>query len=693
MKIVYCHNYYRIPGGEDRVHEAETKLMQQRGHDVYVYRVHNSDIDEGRRVTNASNVIWNRKVHNELNRLTQTLKPDVVHFTNTFPVMSPAAYRAVHNNGVAVVQSLHNFRMICPGSLLLRDGKFCNQCVGKSFAWPSIVHKCYRDSASASAISAINNSVHTAIRTWQTKIDRYIALTQFSKQQFVDGGLPEKKITVKPNFVLDPPDLSNVIKSDFVLYVGRLSSEKGVDVLIDAWRNSEKKFKLLVVGCGPLESVVKQAEKESGGMIEAVGQVPHEVVMRIAADARLVAVPSVSVETFGRSVIEAYAAGTPVVASDIGSISENVIDRKTGWLVEPGNAEVLAASIQNALSDERILSIYGNAARDYFESRFTAESNYNAMMRIYQEAIEYRAKSRASSQQPAKKSVVTPSASSQHTVAPQKQKRLWIEPAIKWPRKVNLFGLGLSVTDYEQATQSIIHAAKAGRSASISCHAAHAVVTFTDREDWTEQLNRFEMITPDGQPVRWAMNLMHNVGLEDRVYGPELMLRVCQMADQEGLSVFLFGGSPNTLQLLRASLLAKFPDLQIAGAISPPFHELSEAENTDFINEINASGASILFVGLGCPKQDLFVVRNRHRLNPVQICVGAAFDFHAGVKKIAPRWMQRSGLEWVFRLLSEPRRLFARYLVTNSVFVFRFFKQLVAERGSRNKVAKVLESK
>jgi N-acetylglucosaminyldiphosphoundecaprenol N-acetyl-beta-D-mannosaminyltransferase len=164
--------------------------------------------------------------------------------------------------------------------------------------------------------------------------------------------------------------------------------------------------------------------------------------------------------------------------------------------------------------------------------------------------------------------------------------------------------------------------------------------------------------------------------LRDRVYGPELMLRLCRRAAEEGVSVYLYGGvNDELLDKLRWNLTAKFPKLQIAGAESPPFRPLSEEEDERVVRRINESGAGLVFIGLGCPKQDHFAFEHREKLNGVQICVGAAFDFHAGVKKIAPAWMQRRGLEWLYRLLSEPRRLFRRYLVTNSIFVKKFIRQ------------------
>jgi exopolysaccharide biosynthesis WecB/TagA/CpsF family protein len=188
-------------------------------------------------------------------------------------------------------------------------------------------------------------------------------------------------------------------------------------------------------------------------------------------------------------------------------------------------------------------------------------------------------------------------------------------------------------------------------------------------------VNTFELIGPDGQPVRWALNLLHKTGLRDRVYGPELMLRLTARAAEQGLPVYFHGSSPEVIDKLQANLSERFPTLRIAGAESPPFRELSPAEEDDMVRRINDSGAAIVFIGLGCPKQDRFAYQYRDRIRAVQVCVGAAFDFHAGTKRMAPPLMQRYGLEWLYRLASEPTRLWRRYLVTNSIFLARLLTE------------------
>jgi exopolysaccharide biosynthesis WecB/TagA/CpsF family protein len=241
-----------------------------------------------------------------------------------------------------------------------------------------------------------------------------------------------------------------------------------------------------------------------------------------------------------------------------------------------------------------------------------------------------------------------------------------------WPRKFDLFGVGVSATDYDEAVDATIGAARNSESAIVSLHAVHAVVTASGDADLCRQVNTFQMVAPDGQPVRWALNRLYGVQLEDRVYGPEFMLRLCSRAAVEDVPIYLYGGSPAVLEQLEQNLLDRYPGLRVAGAESPPFRRLTAAEDEAVVCRINESGARLLFIGLGCPKQDRFAYEHADSIQAVQVCVGAAFDFHAGNMRMAPEWMQRCGLEWLFRLIQEPRRLWRRYAVTNSLFLAKF---------------------
>lgn len=251
-----------------------------------------------------------------------------------------------------------------------------------------------------------------------------------------------------------------------------------------------------------------------------------------------------------------------------------------------------------------------------------------------------------------------------------------------WPKKYDLFGVQVTASSYDEIVELTVTAAKQSEPAVLSLHAVHAIVESISDPKMLTKVNRFDAVLPDGQPVRWALNQLYGVGLRERVYGPELTLRLCARAAADGIPIYLYGSMPNVLELLQQNLLAKFPTLQIAGEESPPFRALTADEDDAVVRRINESGAGIVFIGLGCPKQDHFAADHADRILPVQVCVGAAFDFHAGTTAMAPVWMQRRGLEWVYRFSREPRRLWRRYLRTNSIFVAKWIGANLRSRKS-----------
>ena len=242
------------------------------------------------------------------------------------------------------------------------------------------------------------------------------------------------------------------------------------------------------------------------------------------------------------------------------------------------------------------------------------------------------------------------------------------------PPKHNLFGVNVSETSYNEAIDLIMQAARERRSMLVDHMPVHGLIEASQDPSLNEKMNHFDIVAPDGQPVRWALNRFYKTDLSDRVYGPELMLRLCRQAEREGVSVYLYGSQPSVLESLQENLIRQFPNLCIAGSESPPFRPLTPEEDQAAVDRINHSGAGLVFLGLGCPKQEHFAYDHRRQIKGVQLCVGAAFDFHAGLKNMAPAWMQRNGLEWAFRLITEPRRLWQRYLRTNSLFMLKVIR-------------------
>jgi exopolysaccharide biosynthesis WecB/TagA/CpsF family protein len=373
--------------------------------------------------------------------------------------------------------------------------------------------------------------------------------------------------------------------------------------------------------------------------------------------------PSVWYETFGRVIVEAFATGTPVIVSRLGAMAELVHEGRNGFLFEPGDVADLARKLCRFLETPQLWSSFRVQARQAYEDRFTPEANYRMLMGIYEQALIERGTT----------SVPAESRSPQNH-----------EPTVRWPKKLDLFGVQVSATDYNQAVDSIIHAAKTGIPAVVSFHAVHAIVTASGDPSLRERVNQFQLVGPDGQPVRWALNWLYGARLSDRVYGPELTRRLCGRAAQEGIPVYLYGGSPQVVQKLREKLIEQFPGLSVVGAESPPYRALTPEEDREVVDRINSSRAGLVFIGLGAPKQDIFGYDHRDSIRSVKVCVGAAFDFLAGHKKMAPTWMQRTGLEWLYRLCQEPGRLWHRYLVTNTIFTGKLVRALVAQRLGRS---------
>lgn len=260
-----------------------------------------------------------------------------------------------------------------------------------------------------------------------------------------------------------------------------------------------------------------------------------------------------------------------------------------------------------------------------------------------------------------------------------------------WPVKRDLFGVQITAAEYEPIVDAIIRAGRDRQAAVASCFAVHALVTYRNDPKLRDTVNRFAIVAPDGQPIRWALNSLYQARLGTNVRAAELMWRVCESAEKEGVSIYLYGVTPEVLSRLIERINLAFPNLKIAGSESPPFRPLTKEEDEAAIKRINDSGAGVVFLGLGCPKQDYFAAAHVDRINAVQMCLGAAFDFQAGSKKEAPRWMQRAGLEWFFRLCQEPRRLWRRYLVTNTQFICMFARQWFAQKlsilGGRRKAS------
>lgn len=390
MKILVAHNFYKQAGGEDQCVAAEIAMLSAHGHQVMHYCLSNDSIDTMGRLDLASRTIWSRPAFRELQQLFRTHRPQIAHFHNTFPLLSPAAYYAARAADVRVVQTLHNFRLCCVNALLFRDGKVCEECLGAALPWRGVAHKCYHNSRIASAAVATMIAAHRALGTWRNAVDVYIALSESSRRKLVEGGLPAEKIAVKSNFAYPDPG-PGTGRGQYAIYVGRLSPEKGVDTLLKAWRQLDAP-PLKVLGDGPMGTAVQDAASNNPA-IQWLRSVPHETVYELIGEAAFLVVPSQCYENFPRVVIEAFAKGTPVIASRLGAMAEIVEDGRTGLHFEPGDSKELAGKVRSILADPLKLRQMRWAARQAFDQKFTADANHEALMTIYGRAMKARLRS------------------------------------------------------------------------------------------------------------------------------------------------------------------------------------------------------------------------------------------------------------------------------------------------------------
>lgn len=386
MKILNIHTKYLHRGGEDEVQEAEEHLLRSKGHEIRSLIYDNAGIRGfGVALTGLSSP-WSQTAYRGVAEEIASCRPDIVNIHNFFPLATPAVHYAAARAGVPVVQTLHNFRALCPNGMLFRDGSPCEKCIGRTVPWPGIVHACYRESYPASAAVAAMISVQNLRKTWDKQVTLFFAPTEFARQKFIQGGFPQDRLIVKPNFV--PSELGpGPGDGDFVLYAGRLSKEKGIPVLLNAWHKAKPRGRLLVAGDGPLAPVVEEYSRRDNS-IEYLGRLTLAETYRYMGHARAVAFPSLWYEGMPRVIIESFSRGTPVIANRCGSMAEMIRHQETGWLVESGDCVGLADVLSSVFTDQFASARIRSAARAEFERNYTADRQYELLMDAYQQAIE-----------------------------------------------------------------------------------------------------------------------------------------------------------------------------------------------------------------------------------------------------------------------------------------------------------------
>jgi glycosyltransferase involved in cell wall biosynthesis len=390
MKILIAHNRYRFSGGEDAVVRDETELLRRHGHSVELLEQDNDAIHDLRgTLIAASSLFYSTHSRLRMKQAIQDFQPEIVHIHNWFPMLSPSIILEASASTIPIVQTLHNFRMLCANALFFRDGAVCTDCLGKSLRLDGIVHGCYKDSRVGSALVTAAFALHRCAHTWEN-VDLFLAVSSFQREILVRGGLPADRLVVKPNFVASDAAITGVKRENAALFVGRLSPEKGVKTLLAAWNTGRIPFPLRIVGDGPLADEVRFCAAANPA-IEYLGQQSQDAVHREIAKAQFLVFPSEWFETFGRTVMEAFAQETPVLAADLGCVRELVEDGVTGYRFTPGSANALiegALRFSQSTDNEQMRT----NCRNLFLNQYTSEINYTLLMDAYGKAIDFRKK-------------------------------------------------------------------------------------------------------------------------------------------------------------------------------------------------------------------------------------------------------------------------------------------------------------
>lgn len=380
------HNRYKVPGGEDVSTHMQVDLLRAYGHDVELVEESNERVDELGTVRTAARAIWSPEAKHRVEDLLSRSKFDVMHVQNFFPLWSPSVYYAAKRHGVPVVQSLRNFRLICPEGMLYREGQVCTECVGKRFASPGIRYSCYRGSKVGTAVVAAMSASHGIARTWKDKVALYVTPSDYATDMYVEGGWDPQSLATIPNFVYPDPGIG-LGEGGYALYVGRLAPPKGIDTLLRAWRSTEVTYPLRIAGDGPIRPTVERAAA-TDPLITYLGPVSPEKASALMGDATLVVVPTVGIETFGRVAAEALAKGTPAIVSDLGGLAEIIEQELTGFRTVAGDPHQLADRIMWMVEHREAMPEMRKNARNAFVTRFSSEQAIQSWTAAYTRAID-----------------------------------------------------------------------------------------------------------------------------------------------------------------------------------------------------------------------------------------------------------------------------------------------------------------
>jgi glycosyltransferase involved in cell wall biosynthesis len=387
--VLMVHNYYQshAPSGEDIAFNEDENLLRIKGNKITLYTRHNDELKTNftKKIPLMWQTSWSRKSYKAIKELIKSNNPDIAHIHNTFPLISPSIYFACHECGIPVVQTIHNYRLFCAAGTFFRKNNICNECLEHNWI-QAIKYGCYRSSRLQTIPVVCMQQLHKYINTWNKHVDIYIALTDFSRQKLIQCGLSTERVAVKPNFFLSAPEPCYE-NNGYGVFLGRLSVEKGLLTLLSAWKNLYG-IPLKIIGDGALRGETETAIKNMNDpAIQFIGFQPHEKCLELLKYAKFMVMPSEWYEGFPMTIREAFACGKPVIASRIGAMAEIITEGKTGLLFEPGNPNDLANKVQWLMEHEENAIQMGKNARKEFEMKYTADKNYEILMKIYETAI------------------------------------------------------------------------------------------------------------------------------------------------------------------------------------------------------------------------------------------------------------------------------------------------------------------
>ncbi len=392
MKILIVHNSYQQQGGEDIVFEQEKKLLQQQGHAVSVYQRSNLEMTQMtffEKIKLFFGITWSKKSYNEILDIIDKTRPDLAHIHNTFCLITPAVVHACKSRGLPVVVTLHNYRLLCPRADFYIHNHVCEKCTAKKnwLYYPALLYGCYHNSRFQTLAVAVMLTFHRLIKTWYKHVNVFIALTEFSRQKFIAGGLPSNRIIVKPNFTVRS-QIPLLERDPYGIYVGRLSPEKSLLTLMKAMKVNYQ-FPLKIIGTGKDEFMLKEFSKnENLSHIQFCGHLPKTAVLLLLRKALFLVLPSNWFEGFPLVIVEAFANGVAVITSRIGSMQEIVEDQVTGLHFTPGDAGDLAKKIQWAATHPQEILAMGQRAYQQYLEKYSPEKNYDRLIEIYDLAMQ-----------------------------------------------------------------------------------------------------------------------------------------------------------------------------------------------------------------------------------------------------------------------------------------------------------------